>query len=83
MFPISGGTNPKYHLNIPLYHIKYNSLAATSIFSKKMLKGYDKIWTSKVIETYKDDTIHTLLCLSNGYYPIPSKYLSTFSGVTK
>lgn len=82
-FPISGGTNPKYHLNLPLYNIKYNSITSTSIFTKRMLSGYEKIWCKDVIETYKDDTIHTLLCLSNGYYPIPSKYLSTWSGVTK
>lgn len=83
MFPISGGTNPKWHLNLPIYHTKYNTLAATSIFTKKMLKGYDEVWSKEVIETYKDDTIHTLLCLSNGYYPIPSKYLSTYCGVTE
>ena len=82
-FPISGGTNPKYHLNLPLYNIKYNSITSTSIFTKRMLSGYEKIWCKDVIETYKDDTIHTLLCLSNGYYPIPSKCLSTWSGITK
>lgn len=83
MFPISGGTNPRYHLNLPLFNTRYNSLTTSSIFTKKMLAGYNKIWTKKVVETYKDDTIHTLLCLSNGYHPIPSKYLSTWSGVTK
>lgn len=83
MFPISGGTNPKWHLNLPLYRTRYNSLAATSIFTKKMLNGYSNVWTKPVIETYKDDTVHTLLALSNGYYPIPSKYLSTYCGVTE
>ena len=67
---------------MPLYHTRYNTIAATSIFTKKMLKGYSDVWSDEIIETYKDDTIHTLLCLSNGYYPIPSKYLSTYCGVT-
>lgn len=83
MFPISGGTNPKWHLNLPLYHTRYNTIAATSIFTKKMLNGYSSVWSKSVIETYKDDTIHTLLCLSNGYYPIPSKVISTYCGVTE
>lgn len=83
MFPISGGTNPKWHLNLPLYQTRYNTIAATSIFTKKMLKGYSEVWSDEIIETYKDDTIHTMLCLSNGYYPIPSKYLSTYCGVTE
>ena len=82
-FPISGGTNPKYHLNLPLYNTRYNSLTPTSIFTKKMLCGYEKLWCNELVNTYNDDTIHTMLCLSNGYYPIPSKYLSTFCGITK
>lgn len=82
MFPISGGTNLRYHLNLPLYNIKYNSIAPASIFTKRMLRGYKEIWSKDVIRTYKDDTIHTLLCLSNGFHPIPSKYLSTWSGKT-
>lgn len=82
-FPISGGTNPKWHLNHKIYGITYNFITSTSCFTKRMLAGYEKILTKDVIETYKDDTIYTMLCLSNGYYPIPSKYISTFCGVTE
>lgn len=32
MFPISGGNNPKWHLNRPLYGATYTSLAPASLF---------------------------------------------------
>ena len=80
MFPISGGNNPKWHINLPLYGSKYNTLAPASLFQKKMLKGYERILTDYVIETYNDDTIYTMLCIVNGYWPIPTEKLSTFYG---
>jgi len=81
-FPISGGNNPKWHLNKPLFDLQYNCLTATSIFQKKMLFGYDRVLNDNIIGTYNDDVVYTMLCLSNGYFPIPTKKLTTWWGVS-
>ena len=82
-FAISGGTNPQWHLNKRLYSSTYNVLTSTSIFSKKMLAGYDRILCDRVIETYNDDLTYTLILLSNGYQVLPSTLISTKSGKTR
>lgn len=81
MFPITGGNNLKWHLNLRLYGSFYNSLAPASIFQKKMLAGYEQVLVDDVVNTYNDDTLYTMLCIVNGYWPIPTTKLSTFYGV--
>ena len=39
-FAVSGASNPRWHLNKPLFHTSFNMIAQTSIFQKKMLAGY-------------------------------------------
>lgn len=82
-FAISGGTNPNWHLNKRIYDTTYNVLTATSIFSKKMLRGYDILLCDEITKTYNDDLTYTLLLLTNGYNVVPSSCISTKSGKTK
>ena len=82
-FIISGGTNPKWHINKKLYNTRYNTITCTSIFQKKMLNGWERLICNDIVCTYNDDFFYTLIVLSNGYRILPSKYLSTKSGKTK
>ena len=83
-FPISGGSNPKWHLNLPLYNgVVYNNVTAMSIFQKKMLANYDKILCDEIIHTYNDDFLYTMLMISNGYWVLPSKKISAHNGYAK
>lgn len=80
-YAISGACNPRLHLNKPLVgKFKYNTIAQTSIFTKRMLKGYDKILTDALIDTLNDDCLYSMLILSNGFRILPSLYLSTPAG---
>lgn len=81
-YPISGGSNAKWHLNKPLFHTKYNNLTTTSIFQKKMLANYDKILCDDLIKTYNDDFLYTMLIMANGYGIIPTKLLSAKPGTS-
>lgn len=78
---ISGGTNPRWHLNRKFLCVKVNVVTPTSLFQKKMLNGYDKMLCDELIQTYNDDFIYTLLITMNGYQIVPSKYISSRTGI--
>lgn len=82
-FPISGGNSPRWHMNKTLFNdVKYNILTATSIFQKKMLRGYEDILCKELLDTYHDDCVYSMLMLSNGYWILPTSYISTKAGTT-
>ena len=41
-----------------------------------MLNGYEDFLTDEIIETNHDDFVYSMLCLTNGFRIIPSKYMS-------
>ena len=50
-------------------------MSCYSLFTKKMLNGYQKLLTKEVLGTYNDDRTYLYLCHLNGYMLVPcTKY---------
>ena len=50
-------------------------MSCYSLFTKKMLNGYQKLLTKEVLGTYNDDRTYLYLCHLNGYKLVPcTKY---------
>ena len=64
---ISGGTNPKWHLNKSFCGRKYNAITPTSMFMKKMLRWHEKFFCDEVVSTFNDDCLYSLLITMNGF----------------
>lgn len=65
-------SNPKTSIG---FNGEMKVVSAMSLFTKKMLKNWEKILTKDVIKTYNDDRTYLHLLWLNGYKDIPcSKY---------
>ncbi len=71
-----GGSCPGTHLNIPLLNWTYNTVCPSSILQKRMLNGWERFMTKEILESNHDDFLYSMLCLTNGYRIIPSRYMS-------
>ena len=80
--PITGGTSKD--CNGSVFHdvcgIDYMKTAtACSLYTKKMLNGYDILMTDSIISYYNDDIIYTVLVYLNGYIFVPCTDYSIWS----
>lgn len=65
-------SNPKTSIG---FNGRMKVMSAMSLFTKKMLKNWEKILTENIIRTYNDDRTYLHLLWLNGYTNVPcSKY---------